>query len=70
MIELEAVNKKFGRLQALDNVDIMFESGKSYALIGPNGSGKTTLIKTILGMVIPSSGEIQVDGKSIRNDWK
>ena len=70
MIELEAVNKKFGRLQALDNVDIILESGKYYALVGPNGSGKTTLIKTILGMVIPSSGEIQVDGKSIRNDWK
>lgn len=70
MIALEAVNKKFGKLQALDHVSIRFDAGKSYALIGPNGSGKTTLIKSILGMVIPSEGEIQVDGKSIRNDWK
>lgn len=70
MIELEAVNKSFGKLQALADVNLVFETGKSYALIGPNGSGKTTLIKSILGMVIPSSGDIRVDGKSIRNDWK
>ena len=70
MIELKDVNKKFGKLQALDRVNIRFEAGKSYALIGPNGSGKTMLIKSVLGMVIPSSGEISVDGKSIRNHWK
>lgn len=70
MIELESVNKKFGKLQALDNVHIHFKSGKSYALIGPNGSGKTTMIKSILGMVIPTGGQIRVSGKSIANDWK
>lgn len=70
MIALKAVNKNFGKLQALDHVSIRFNAGKSYALIGPNGSGKTTLIKSILGMVIPSEGEIQVDNKSISNDWK
>ena len=70
MIELEAVDKKFGKLQALDQVNIRFDAGKSYAVIGPNGSGKTTMIKSILGMVIPTKGEIRVDGKSIRNDWK
>jgi len=70
MIELEAVSKKFGKLQALDHVDIRFEAGKSYALIGPNGSGKTTMIKSILGMVIPTSGDIRVGGISIGNDWK
>ncbi len=70
MIELESISKNFGKLQALDNVTIQFASGKSYAFIGPNGSGKTTLIKSVLGLVIPTSGEIRVDGKSIRNDWK
>ena len=70
MIDLEAVDKKFGRLQALDKVSIRYDAGKSYALIGPNGSGKTTMIKSILGMVIPTEGEIRVDGKSIRNDWR
>ena len=70
MIEVESVSKNFGKLQALDDVSIHFKSGKSYALIGPNGSGKTTLIKSILGMVIPTHGEIRVSGKSIKNDWK
>ncbi|HET9486211.1 MAG TPA: ABC transporter ATP-binding protein [Chryseosolibacter sp.] len=70
MIELEDVSKNFGNLQALDHVNITFDAGKSYALIGPNGSGKTTMIKSILGMVIPARGEIRVTGKSIRNDWR
>jgi len=54
----------------LNNVNLELAPGKSYALVGPNGAGKTTLIKSILGMVLPSSGEIQFDGVSIRNDWK
>jgi Cu-processing system ATP-binding protein len=70
MISLKDICKKFGKLQVLDQVNLDLKSGKSYALIGPNGSGKTTLIKSILGMVIPTSGEIIVDGKSIFNDWK
>ena len=69
MIELRQVSKNFGRLQALDQVNLKFEAGKSYAMIGPNGSGKTTLIKSILGMVIPTSGEIFVDKENIRNHW-
>lgn len=70
MIELEGVSKKFGNVKALENINARFEAGKSYALIGPNGSGKTTMIKSILGMVIPGSGDIRVEGKSIRHDWK
>jgi Cu-processing system ATP-binding protein len=70
MIEVKQVSKNFGKLQALNQVNISFRGGKSYALIGPNGSGKTTLIKSILGMVIPTTGEIMVDGKTIRHDWK
>jgi Cu-processing system ATP-binding protein len=70
MISLEQVSKKFGKLKALDAVSLDMKAGKSYALIGPNGSGKTTLIKSILGMVVPTSGDILFDGKSILNDWK
>jgi Cu-processing system ATP-binding protein len=70
MISLEQVSKKFGKLKALDAVSLEMKAGKSYALIGPNGSGKTTLIKSILGMVVPTSGDILFDGKSILNDWK
>lgn len=70
MIGLKAVSKKFGKLVALDNINVDFDGGRSYALIGPNGSGKTTLIKSILGMVIPTVGDILVNGHSIRRDWK
>ena len=70
MISLKNIYKLFGKVTALHDVNLELNAGKSYALIGPNGSGKTTLIKSILGMVIPTSGEIIVDGKSIFNDWK
>ncbi len=70
MIALEKVSKNFGSLRALDHVDIHYDAGKSYALIGPNGSGKTTMIKSILGMVIPTSGTIRVEGDSIKNEWR
>lgn len=70
MISFKQVSKNFAKLQALKQVSLDLHSKNSYALIGPNGSGKTTLIKTLLGMVIPTSGEILVDEKIIRNDWQ
>jgi Cu-processing system ATP-binding protein len=70
MLSLQQVNKSFGRLHALRNACLEFRPGRSYALVGPNGSGKTTLIKSVLGMVIPQSGEILVDGKNIRFDYR
>lgn len=69
MISINKVSKTFGKLRALDNINLDLLPGKSYALIGPNGSGKTTLIKSILGLVVPSSGEILFDRKSIAKDW-
>ncbi|MCX8491008.1 MAG: ABC transporter ATP-binding protein [Cyclobacteriaceae bacterium] len=69
MILVSQVNKRFGKLEVLKSIQVEFNHGKSYAMIGPNGSGKTTLIKCVLGMVLPDSGTIQVNGKSIANDW-
>jgi ABC-type multidrug transport system, ATPase component len=70
MIITENICKKFGKMVALDDVSVSMLPGKSYALIGPNGSGKTTLIKSILGLVVPTSGQIRFDGVSITRDWK
>ena len=67
MISLNKVSKQFGKLRALNEVSLDIELGKSYALLGPNGSGKTTLIKSILGLVVPTSGDILFEGKSILN---
>ena len=58
MIEVNNLYKQFGKLPVLNNVNIRFDKGNCIALIGPNGCGKTTLIKSILGMVIPTKGEI------------
>jgi len=70
MIQIRNITKQFGRLKALDQVSASCEASECIALIGPNGSGKTTLIKSILGMVVPDSGEIIFDGKQIRNYWQ
>jgi Cu-processing system ATP-binding protein len=69
MISFKQVNKKFGTLVALNSVTLDLVKGKSYALVGPNGSGKTTLIKTLLGLVVPTSGEIFFDSQSVKGQW-
>lgn len=70
MISYINISKRFGKLQALQQVSLNMTGAKSYALIGPNGSGKTTLIKCLLGLVVPTSGEILFDEKSILKDWQ
>nr|MBS0038275.1 ABC transporter ATP-binding protein [Saprospiraceae bacterium] len=69
MISISSLNKKFGKLHVLKDINITFEMGVSYAMMGPNASGKTTLIKSILGMVIPNSGTILVNGEDIKDQW-
>lgn len=68
MIRIEHINKRFRKLQVLDNVSASFAKGQVVSLIGPNGSGKTTLIKSILGMVKPDSGKIYVDEQQVNSD--
>lgn len=70
MIIASNVSKRFGKLQALNNVSVTCNKGECIALIGPNGSGKTTLIKSILGMVVPDSGFITFNGNNILHHWK
>lgn len=70
MIVVKNVNKKFGRLHVLKDINLTCDKGACIALIGPNGSGKTTLIKSLLGMVIPNSGDITVAGQSVKNNWR
>lgn len=70
MIIASNVSKKFGKLNALDNVSVTCDKGECIALIGPNGCGKTTLIKSILGMVVCDSGFITFNGKDIKQNWK
>lgn len=70
MIEIKNINKKFGKLEVLNDVNLTFNRGECIALIGPNGCGKTTLIKSILGMVIPTKGDILFNNKSILREFQ
>jgi Cu-processing system ATP-binding protein len=70
MIEIKNITKKFGKLEVLNDINLSFNRGECIALIGPNGCGKTTLIKSILGMVIPTKGNVFFDGKSILGKYK
>ena len=62
-IEVEDVKKSFGKLRALDGVNLRVRRGEIYGLLGPNGAGKTTLIRSLVGMVVPSSGTVVVLGQ-------
>ena len=58
------LTKRYGKLTALDNIDLELESGRIVGLLGPNGSGKTTLIKLANRLLQPTSGSILIDGKA------
>jgi ABC-2 type transport system ATP-binding protein len=62
LIETSGLTKQFGSLQALSDLNLRVMPGEIYGLLGPNGAGKTTAIKTILGLLEPTSGWIKVAG--------
>ena len=68
MVSINNIHKKFGNNVVLDGVDLDINEGGIFAILGPNGSGKTTLIKSILGMVIPNKGTINVLGHNIKKN--
>lgn len=69
MIELREVSKTYpgegDRVVALDGVSFRVEEGETVCLIGTSGSGKTTALKTINGLVIPTGGEVRVEGRDL-----
>jgi Cu-processing system ATP-binding protein len=69
MIQFSHIDKRYGRMAVLKDINLSLAPGRSIALIGPNGSGKTTLLKCLLGMVVPDRGEILLDGQRIAGDW-
>ena len=65
LLELDGIDAHYGRIQALRGVTMKVEKGEIVALIGSNGAGKTTTLRTISGLMHPSSGTIRFDGKEI-----
>ncbi|QQZ09269.1 ABC transporter ATP-binding protein [Heyndrickxia vini] len=66
-IRIHQVTKNFGKKNVLKDINLSISPGQIYGLIGPSGSGKTTLIKIIVGMDVPSKGDVQVLNTSIPN---
>ncbi len=69
MIEIKNLTKSYnGNKKAVDNASFTVDDGKIFAFIGHNGAGKTTTIKAIMGILDFDSGEILINGKSIKED--
>lgn len=63
LLECNSLTKKYGAFTALSNISITLEKGRIVGLLGPNGSGKTTLIKLINGLLVPTEGELLINGQ-------
>jgi len=65
ILQVRNVNKRFGGLQALNDVNLSVEKGSVHAIIGPNGAGKSTLLNCFVGRLTPDTGTVMFDGKSL-----
>jgi len=65
MLEVSGLNKSFGGLRALNNVNLRVEAGSVHAIIGPNGAGKSTLLNCFVGRLIPDTGTVTFNGTSL-----
>lgn len=64
-LKVQSVIKSFGEKEVLKNISFSAQSGKALGLLGRNGAGKTTTIRIIMGVFLPDSGEVLIDGKPI-----
>lgn len=67
MIQISKLTKEYGKAKVLDSLSLEVKKGEVLGFLGPNGAGKTTTLKTIVGLVHPTSGEITIDDLSSRN---
>ena len=62
MIEVRNLTKRYGEFTAVNDVSLYIHTGETFALLGPNGIGKTTVLKCLVGLSVPTAGEIKVNG--------
>ncbi len=65
MLEIKGVNKTFGGLHALSDVNLQIVEGETHAIIGPNGAGKSTLLNCCIGKLIPDNGSVTFNGRNM-----
>lgn len=63
VIEINNLTKMYGKSRGISNVSLTIEEGEIYGFIGPNGAGKSTTIRTLLGLIAPTSGSAEIFGK-------
>jgi len=68
LVEVKDLTKRFGKLTAVDGVHFSIPAGEAFGLLGPNGAGKTTTVSMMCGLVVPSGGDVVIDGHSILRD--
>ena len=68
MFKLNNVSKTIKKQNVLKELNYDFEKGTIYGLFGPNGSGKTMVLRVLSGLVIPTDGEVEIDGKILHKD--
>ena len=69
-IEFKNLRKEYGKLTALDGVNLQIEAGEFFGLLGPNGAGKTTLISILAGLCRPTSGSAEVMGHDVQKEFR
>jgi spermidine/putrescine transport system ATP-binding protein len=67
ILQLKSVTKTFGKLNAVDGIDLDIADGEFFTIVGPSGSGKTTMIRMLAGMEQPTAGDILLRGKRIND---
>ena len=67
-IETKALTKKYKDKIAVNGIDLKIEEGELFALLGVNGAGKTTTIKMLSGLILPTSGDITIEGLDMKKD--
>ena len=65
MIEIKNLTKKFGDFTAVDHLNLTINTGEFFGLLGPNGAGKTTTISMMSTVLLPTEGEILIDGAKL-----
>ena len=69
-VEVVRVARRFGRVQALDGIDLTVAPGEFFGLLGPNGAGKTTLISVLAGLVRPDAGTARIMGHDVTTGYR
>jgi ABC-2 type transport system ATP-binding protein len=69
-IETRALTRRYGRMTAVDHLELQVPVGALYGLIGPNGAGKTTTLRMLAGLLEPTAGQIALNGVVANHDWR